>query len=92
MRCTVIGAGVCGLSCAIRLLEAGWVVEVIAEKVSPETVSDRAAAVWYPFLVAPVDRAEVWGMASYSVFRSFQPVSRKRASSCALAGSTYANR
>mgnify|MGYP001161261769 FL=1 len=68
MRCTVIGAGVCGLSCAIRLLEAGWVVEVIAEKFSPGTVSDRAAAVWYPFLVAPVDRAEVWGMASYSVF------------------------
>ena len=68
MRCTVIGAGVCGLSCAVRLLEAGWAVEIVAEKFSPETTSDRAAAVWYPFLVAPADRAKVWAMASYSVF------------------------
>ena len=44
MRCVVVGAGVSGLSCAIRLLESGHDVEVISDKFSPETVSDVAAA------------------------------------------------
>ncbi len=68
VRCTVIGAGVCGLTCAVRLLEAGWAVEVVAAKFTPETTSDRAAAIWYPFLVAPADRADAWALASYRVF------------------------
>ena len=46
MRCTVIGAGVSGLSCAIRLLESGHQVEVVSDKYSPDTVSDVAAAIW----------------------------------------------
>jgi len=66
MRCTVVGAGVSGLSCAIRLLEAGHEVEVISDRFSPDTVSDVAAAIWYPFLTAPADRADGWGVATYA--------------------------
>ena len=55
-----------GLSCAIRLLEAGHEVEVISDRFSPDTVSDVAAAIWYPFLTAPADRADGWGVATYA--------------------------
>jgi len=57
---------VSGLSCAIRLLEAGHEVEVISDRFSPDTVSDVAAAIWYPFLTAPADRADGWGVATYA--------------------------
>ena len=67
MRCTVVGAGVSGLSTAIRLIESGHEVEIISDKFSPETVSDVAAAVWYPFLVKPADRADKWGIVTYDV-------------------------
>ena len=66
MRCTVVGAGVSGLSCAVRLLEEGHEVEVISDRFSPDTVSDIAAAIWYPFLTAPADRADGWGIATYA--------------------------
>ena len=66
MRCTVVGAGVSGLSCAVKLLEAGHEVEVISDRFSPDTVSDIAAAIWYPFLTAPADRADGWGIATYA--------------------------
>jgi len=65
MRCTVVGAGVSGLSSGIRLLENGHEVEIISDKFSPETVSDVAAAIWYPFLVRPADRADIWGIETY---------------------------
>ncbi len=65
MRCTVLGAGVSGLTCAVSLLESGHEVEVISDKFSPETVSDVAAALWYPFLTAPAERADEWGRVTY---------------------------
>ena len=36
----MVGAGVSGLTCAVKLLEAGHEVEVISDKFSPDTVSD----------------------------------------------------
>jgi len=65
MRCSVLGAGVSGLTCAIKLLESGHNVEIVSDKFSPETVSDVAAALWYPFLTAPAERAGEWGKVTY---------------------------
>tara|TARA_B100000945_G_scaffold306733_1_gene294479 strand:- start:2557 stop:3489 length:933 start_codon:yes stop_codon:yes gene_type:complete len=70
MRCTVVGAGVSGLTSGIRLLESGHEVEIVSDKFSPETVSDVAAAIWYPFLVKPADRADTWGIVTYEVLES----------------------
>jgi D-amino-acid oxidase len=49
MRIVVIGAGVIGLSSAIRLLQAGYEhVTVIAKHKTPHTTSDGAGALWRP--------------------------------------------
>ncbi len=44
----VLGAGTVGLMAALRLLEAGHRVRIIAEKPGTETVSVVAGAVWLP--------------------------------------------
>jgi D-amino-acid oxidase len=56
----VIGAGVSGLTCAVRLLEQGHHVEVWASERSPNTTSDVAAATWYPLRGERDDRTDRW--------------------------------
>ena len=55
-RVTVVGAGVVGLTCAVRLLEDGHRVDVLARDLPLETTSAVAAAVWYPYLAFPRER------------------------------------
>ncbi len=47
----VIGAGVIGLTTAIRLRRAGFGVRIFAERFTPGTTSDVAGALWAPSLV-----------------------------------------
>ncbi len=65
MDVKVIGAGVSGLSTGIRLLEAGFNVTIITDKLSPETVSDTAAAWWYPFLAEPLEKTNRWSSETF---------------------------
>jgi D-amino-acid oxidase len=64
----VIGGGVSGLTTGVRLLEAGHSVHLWARALPPETTSNVAAAVWYPYKAYPVDRVAAWGAAAYHVF------------------------
>ncbi len=64
-RVVVVGAGVVGLSCALRLLEAGHRVDVLARDLPLETTSSVAAAVWYPYLALPQDKVTAWGRTTY---------------------------
>jgi D-amino-acid oxidase len=64
-RVVVVGAGVLGLSVAVRLLEAGHRVDVLARDLPLETTSSVAAAIWYPYLAFPRDRVTEWGRATY---------------------------
>lgn len=64
----VVGAVVMGLSCAVRLLEAGHRVEVRAREMPQDTTSAVAAALWYPYLALPQDRVTGWSAASFDVF------------------------
>jgi D-amino-acid oxidase len=68
MRVIVVGAGVIGLSCAVRLAEGGYDVAVFARDLPLETTSAVAAALWYPYLSAPEDRVAAWSRASYEEF------------------------
>jgi D-amino-acid oxidase len=64
-RVVVVGGGVIGLSCALRLLEAGHRVDVLARDLPLETTSSVAGAIWYPHLALPQDKVTAWGSATY---------------------------
>ncbi|MGB0102534.1 MAG: FAD-dependent oxidoreductase, partial [Nocardioides sp.] len=67
-RVIVVGAGVVGLTCALRLLEAGHRVDIIARDLPRETTSAVAAALWYPYRALPQERVGAWAATSYAVF------------------------
>ncbi|MFY0406287.1 FAD-dependent oxidoreductase [Solicola sp. PLA-1-18] len=67
MRVLVVGAGVVGLTCAVRLCEDGHDVHVMARDLPLETVSAVAAAWWYPYLAQPQDRVATWSARTYEV-------------------------
>ena len=68
-RVLVVGAGVVGLSCAVRLLESGHRVDVVGRDLPLESTSSVAAALWYPYLAFPQDRVRAWGARTYDTLR-----------------------
>lgn len=60
----VVGAGVSGLSCAVRLLEAGADVRVWTRDEPARTTSSAAAAIWYPYKAEPAYLVLRWGTAT----------------------------
>jgi D-amino-acid oxidase len=65
VQVVVLGAGIIGLTAAVRLLEAGARVEVVAAGGPETTTSWLAAAVWYPTHVGPPADVVRWGRATY---------------------------
>lgn len=63
----VLGAGVIGLTSAVRLAEAGARVAVVTADEPPETVSAVAAAVWYPTRTAAGQRVLGWARRTFDV-------------------------
>lgn len=65
----VVGAGVVGLSTALRLLQElqGVSVTVVAESFLTATTSDGAAGLWEPYKLGdtPIDRCNSWAAATY---------------------------
>ncbi|MDQ7904351.1 FAD-dependent oxidoreductase [Phytohabitans sp. ZYX-F-186] len=61
----VVGAGVIGLTSAVRLREAGARVALVAADPPAETVSAVAAAVWYPTRTDPDPRVLAWAGQTY---------------------------
>ena len=68
----MVGAGVIGLSCAVRLAEAGHRVDVLARDLPLETTSVIAAALWYPYLALPQERVSAWSASTYRAFASLE--------------------
>ena len=71
----VIGAGVSGLTCGVRLLEEGYDVEIWARERTPNTTSDVAAATWYPLRGERDERTDGWLPVSLSQFTALAAVS-----------------
>ncbi|WP_020495064.1 FAD-dependent oxidoreductase [Sciscionella marina] len=74
MRITVVGAGVIGLTAALRLSEQGHTVRVLADKFGEETTSAAAAALWLPYLAEPYERVLGWGIRGLAVLRELAGV------------------
>jgi len=68
MDVTVLGCGVSGLTCGIRLLESNFGVKIIAYSIPPNTTSDIAAAYWSPFRVHPEGKVLRWGKHAFNEF------------------------
>ncbi|MDR3080720.1 MAG: FAD-binding oxidoreductase [Streptomyces sp.] len=62
----VIGAGVAGLTTAVRLAESGLRVRVDADLPVGETTSAAAGAMWDPYLAEPQDAVARWARATLS--------------------------
>ena len=65
-RVIVVGAGVVGLSCAVRLLEHGHAVSVVARDLPLETTSAVAGGLWYPHRAYPFERVTAWAATTYA--------------------------
>lgn len=65
----VVGAGVIGLTTAVRLLERGFDVTIVADRRQPETTSNVAAGLWYPYK-AGGSRVARWALESLEAYRS----------------------
>ncbi len=64
-RIIVVGAGISGLSTALTLQAAGHQVRVLTRELPAETTSAVAAAIWFPYAVAPMEKANPWGLATF---------------------------
>ena len=64
----VVGGGVIGYTCAVRLAEDGHEVRVITADEPAGTTTSVAAAIWFPYLAEPMDLALRWGARSLEVF------------------------
>ena len=76
-RALVLGGGVSGLTCAIRLIECGWRVQLLARELAgphaawearPLIVSAGAGAIWEypPYQVEPAAQARRWALSSHA--------------------------
>jgi D-amino-acid oxidase len=65
-RALVIGGGIIGLTSAIRLLESGREVMVVADRAWEATTSAVAAGVWFPHATESGARVLRWGAATCS--------------------------
>ncbi|MEP7019550.1 MAG: FAD-dependent oxidoreductase [Pseudonocardiales bacterium] len=77
MRVRVIGAGIVGLACAVRLREAGHAVDIVAAEIGEQTTSAVAAAIWYPYRALPEDAVTRWAAVG---FRALEALSADPAS------------
>ena len=73
-RVIVVGAGVVGLSCAVRLLERGHQVSVVARDLPLETTSSVAAALWYPYRAYPFERVTAWSATTFTELAALSEV------------------
>lgn len=68
MHVIVFGAGVIGLTTALVLHRRQYQVSIYAKQKSPHTVSDVAAAFWYPYAAQPLERVQGWAAHSFAEF------------------------
>ncbi len=65
----IIGAGVSGLTCAVRLAEHGYRTRIMAEETGPRITSAAAGAIWFPYDAEPADAVIAWSLETFAVLQ-----------------------
>jgi D-amino-acid oxidase len=65
----VLGAGIVGLTSAVRLVEAGHRVRVLAADLPAQSTSNLAAAIWYPTGFGPQAGVLDWAAQAFRTYR-----------------------
>jgi D-amino-acid oxidase len=89
MEVLVIGAGVSGLSSALRLAEAGHSVRIRTAARPHETTSRVAGAMWGSTPAGPADRVGDWALES---LRAFRALAERSGTGVAFTSGTLASR
>lgn len=76
----VLGAGISGLSSGISLLREGYKVIIWTKDLPPNTTSNKAAAIWRPFLSGPVDKVPRWAKLTLDFYR--ESMGREQGNGC----------
>jgi D-amino-acid oxidase len=71
VRIRVVGAGIVGLTSALRLSQSGHLVDIVAAETGEHTTSSVAAALWYPYRAYPEAAVTRWSATTYDVLRGF---------------------
>jgi len=63
---TILGCGISGLSCGVKLQEAGFTdIRIISRTLPPNTTSDVAGGLWFPYKAEPIHRILGWSRATF---------------------------
>jgi D-amino-acid oxidase len=60
----VVGSGVVGLTSAVRLVEAGYAVQILSRDPPEQTTSAVAGGLWLPYRAEPAERVAAWARAT----------------------------
>ena len=70
----VVGQGVIGLTCAAKLLELGYSVDIYSRDEFKETTSMSAGAYWWPHKVYPEERVTTWSKETYNEYKKIREI------------------
>ncbi len=66
MSITILGCGISGLSCGVKLQEAGFSdIRIISRTLPPNTTSDVAGGLWFPYKAEPIERILGWSRTTF---------------------------
>ncbi len=68
-RIAVVGAGIVGMTSALRLMDAGHEVEIFTREPFDQTNSMAAGAYWWPHKAYPAERVSRWAKETFDVYR-----------------------
>jgi D-amino-acid oxidase len=73
MEVIILGCGISGLSCAVMLMEQGFErVRIIAREFPPNTTSDVAGGLWFPYKAEPIHRILGWSKSTFQALLRLQ--------------------
>ncbi len=67
-RVAIVGQGVMGLTCAARMLEQGYSVNIFSREEFTDTTSMSAGAYWWPHKTYPEERVSKWSKETYKEY------------------------